>query len=457
MQAHVMKKILIAVFCLSTAALLCGTMSSCRKAEKAATPLSIPQKDAEFFHADNDIAMTVRSLADALQVGEPLDSAEYDFEGILTDGQGSPLYTDVQGAPGLWEIDVLDKSNVMIRNVYLGDLLPLDLQNYILQSLRIGEGERLDFTAHDAVSDDETEIVVYDCKGVYLRFEVRAGIAPNGLEGPLLSIIMSSDPRPGSKHEKTCRLKSGKGHKLHVGLAVVDRLHGVAHFLSGLLQSPPDCGKGLLRSVVVLRKMTEENIFQVGVDYFLKESGCMGVVHMADFSLYSCFQVFGVSSEPQHLKVVVGLDDQIIGSAHIEACTLGDLSKVGRKHEAHPRKLNGESHVVGPVVRHFKGRYFQIGDFERNLLEYRLMIVFEALRDAMAFQYPVDYAVCAVETQVLVIAKKRVDVSDMIGMVVGQKDGHHFFISIPLALSVDSMTSAFRPASIIMPPLGVPI
>ena len=32
----------------------------------------------------------------------------------------------------------------MIRNVYLGDLLPLDLQNYILQSLRIGEGERLD-------------------------------------------------------------------------------------------------------------------------------------------------------------------------------------------------------------------------------------------------------------------------------------------------------------------------
>ena len=69
----------------------------------------------------------------------------------------------------------------MIRNVYLGDLLPLDLQNYILQSLRIG-GERLDFTAHDAVSDDETEIVVYDCKGVYLRFEVRPESHPMGLK-----------------------------------------------------------------------------------------------------------------------------------------------------------------------------------------------------------------------------------------------------------------------------------
>ncbi len=63
----------------------------------------------EYFHADNDIAMTVRSLADAIKVGEPLDSTEYDFNGVLTDGQGAPLYTDVQGSPGTWIVDVLDK------------------------------------------------------------------------------------------------------------------------------------------------------------------------------------------------------------------------------------------------------------------------------------------------------------------------------------------------------------
>ena len=158
------------------------------------TVREVKRTDQTGYHADNDIAMTMRSIADALKVGEPLDSAEYDFEGILTDGQGSPLYTDVQGSPGLWQIDVLDKKNVMIRNLYLGDLLPLDLQTYILQTLRIPAECKVDFVAHDAVSDDETEIELYDCEGVWLRFEVRSGMAPNGLEGPMLNIIMSADP-----------------------------------------------------------------------------------------------------------------------------------------------------------------------------------------------------------------------------------------------------------------------
>lgn len=170
----------------------------CRKQERPVATVSVPREDVYDFHADNDIAMTVRSLADAIKVGEPLDSTEYDFEGVLTDGQGAPLYTDVQGSPGLWKVDVLDRRSVTIYNIYLGDLLPLDLQSYILQSLRIDEGSRIDFTAHEAVSDEETEISVYDCGGVYLRFEVRAGIAPNGIEGPLLNIIMSADPPVGA-------------------------------------------------------------------------------------------------------------------------------------------------------------------------------------------------------------------------------------------------------------------
>jgi len=172
-------------------------VSSCGKPEKKNQNGITAQSGPEYFHADNDIAMTVRSIADALKVGEPLDSAEYDFEGVLTDGQGAPLYTDVQGSPGIWVVDVLDKRNVIIRNLYLGDLLPLDLQSYILQSLRISENNRLDFIAHEAVDDDETDIAVYDCGGIFLRFEVRAGIAPNGIEGPQLSIIMSSDPPVG--------------------------------------------------------------------------------------------------------------------------------------------------------------------------------------------------------------------------------------------------------------------
>ncbi|MEZ3532893.1 MAG: hypothetical protein K1V90_07465 [Muribaculaceae bacterium] len=172
-------------------------LNSCGQSSKSDVSNTEDSEATEYFHADNDIAMTVRSLADAIKVGEPLDSTEYDFNGVLTDGQGAPLYTDVQGSPGTWIVDVLDKKNVIIRNLYLGDLLPGDLEAYILQSLRLNESHKMSFTAHDAVNDEETQISVYDFNGGYLRFEIRAAIAPNGLEGPLLTIFMSADPPAG--------------------------------------------------------------------------------------------------------------------------------------------------------------------------------------------------------------------------------------------------------------------
>lgn len=143
------------------------------------------------FHADYDIAMTLRSVADALRVGEPLDSTEYDFEGILTDGQGHPLYTDIQGAPGEWQIDVTTPTSVVIRNIYLGDLLPKDLEAYIAGMLDLSQKDVVSTSEFD--DDAETELTVYSFDGGYLRFETRAAIAPNGLEGPLMSIIATKD------------------------------------------------------------------------------------------------------------------------------------------------------------------------------------------------------------------------------------------------------------------------
>lgn len=174
------------------------TVISCGGASKKESS-SDSLQDSEEFHADNDIAMTIRSIADAIKVGEPLDSTEYDFQGVLTDGQGAPLYTDVQGSPGIWVVDVLDKRNATIRNLYLGDLLPNDLQTYILQSLSLYGASPIDIENDDATEYDDTSIQVYDFGGGYLRFEIRAGIAPNGLEGPLLTIILSADAPSGLK------------------------------------------------------------------------------------------------------------------------------------------------------------------------------------------------------------------------------------------------------------------
>lgn len=167
----------------------CGSKSTPKDVDSVVLYTPVTQH----YHADNDIAMTVRSIADAIKVGEPLDSTEYDFNGVLTDGQGSPLYTDVQGAPGLWVVDIIDKASATIKNVYLGDLLPGDLQTYILQSLRLSEEQQVDFTLSESANDDETEIEIYNFGDGYLRFETRSGIAPNGLEGPLLTIVMSNE------------------------------------------------------------------------------------------------------------------------------------------------------------------------------------------------------------------------------------------------------------------------
>lgn len=147
----------------------------------------------EEYHADNDIAMIVRSIADAMRSGEPIDTLDYNMEGVLTDGEGHPLYTDVQGTPGIWTVDVVSPSSVVIRNVYLGDLLPDDLEKYIATSLNLTDSDRIQSTEFD--NDEEASLVVYDLKDAgYLRLETRAAVAPNGLEGPLMSIIATKTP-----------------------------------------------------------------------------------------------------------------------------------------------------------------------------------------------------------------------------------------------------------------------
>ena len=145
----------------------------------------------EEYHADHDIAMTIRSVADAISVGEPLDTADYNFDGILTDGMGHPLYTDLQGNPGRWDVDVLSPTSVAVKNVDLGDLLPDDLEVYITGSMGMSEDNIV--ASKELDDQDDTRITVYAFRGGFLRFERRKGVSPNGLEGSLMRILASSE------------------------------------------------------------------------------------------------------------------------------------------------------------------------------------------------------------------------------------------------------------------------
>ncbi len=142
------------------------------------------------YHADHDIAMTLRSITDALQMNEPLDTAEYNYEGVLTDGEGRPLYTDIQGTPGEWEVKVVTPDMVVMRNLFLGDLLPDHLMNYITSTLNLSEQNMVQNTE---IASDDIETVVYDMNGVLVKLETRPAVAPNGLEGTLMYITASND------------------------------------------------------------------------------------------------------------------------------------------------------------------------------------------------------------------------------------------------------------------------
>ncbi len=145
------------------------------------------------FHADNDIAMATRSIADAIGLGEPLDSTQYDFEGVLTDGLGTPLYTDIQGAPGKWQIEVLNPKMATIRNVNIGDLLPDYLENYLASELNLDTNAALEeLGREEGADDDDLDVKIYNIDNGTLRIETRQAAAANGVEGPLMRITLTA-------------------------------------------------------------------------------------------------------------------------------------------------------------------------------------------------------------------------------------------------------------------------
>lgn len=148
--------------------------------------LDVETPEESMFHADNDIAMTVCSIVDAIRVGERLDSADYGFTGILTDGQGTPLYTDIEGNPGEWNVKVISGDEARICNLNLGDLMTEDLRNYIVNALNLNSADLV--TAYVNPADEQEFIWLYDIGDVQVAFSETSVKTPADLEGIIMSI-----------------------------------------------------------------------------------------------------------------------------------------------------------------------------------------------------------------------------------------------------------------------------
>ena len=186
----------------SVASLALGTWScnskgdddSMRDCVVAQPPVALEDSEGDdIFVADNDIAMTVRSVADAINVGEPIDSLDYSFKGILTDGTGMPLFTDIEGLPGEWEVEVISPSVVQIRNVNSGDLISEDLVGYISAALQLGDADVLQLISERETSSGKVTVFSFG-KGT-LTVETSPNDSRDLEAGDRILITMRADRR----------------------------------------------------------------------------------------------------------------------------------------------------------------------------------------------------------------------------------------------------------------------
>lgn len=173
---------LAATVLLAALVLLCGCGTGNNRADSDTTRKA-EAKPAP-FHADNDIAMVVRSLTDALAVGEKFDPKQYDFTGPLTDGSGAPLYIDSLDNPGEWKVKVLGPATATIYNTKSGDLVASDLAKYITSCLNLS-----DQNVVDANRTPEGEKVVYGLKRGYMRIE---SPGEQGLAGCRITVTVAA-------------------------------------------------------------------------------------------------------------------------------------------------------------------------------------------------------------------------------------------------------------------------
>lgn len=163
------------------------------------SPQQASSPDPEPFHTSYDIAMRVRSVAAAINEGESIDSTDYNFSGVLTDGMGAPIFTDFEGMPGQWEVDVINSKEVKIRNIGTGDLIPGSLMEYVTASINSSAAgdDDPELRMVNKYESGDTTIEKYTYGHTEIEVETCPETLPTGEVGPRLEITLRYDTIPG--------------------------------------------------------------------------------------------------------------------------------------------------------------------------------------------------------------------------------------------------------------------
>ena len=107
--------------------------------------------------------------------------------------------------------------------------------------------------------------------------------------------------------------------------------------------------------IVFLTQMAEPHMLETLCHVLGKGYTAILVAEMARYIHYPFLKMCGIRTVLEHLLVVVGLDDEIVGIGDMGLYLGGNLARVGDNAEGDAVVLYLESHIVGTVVGHSEG------------------------------------------------------------------------------------------------------
>ena len=151
-------------------------------------------------------------------------------------------------------------------------------------------------------------------------------------------------------------------------------------------------------------------------------------------------EIFGIGAGGQHGRIVVGLNHEVVGFAHVEVGAFGDAAQICSHHYVVRSVGDVVSGIVGAVVHHLECQQREVADGERVFLVYGVVIVLDAVGDGMAAKQAVERTWRAEHLHVAVFAQKGVDVAHVIAVVVCKGYPLHGFHVYAVAVQlVDNM------------------
>ena len=125
-----------------------------------------------------------------------------------------------------------------------------------------------------------------------------------------------------------------------------------------------DGGESQLRLVVLLTEVAQPYVFEAAGKVLSQGKGTLHVAQMAVSVPDAVFEIAWIGTSLEHLRVVVGLYYQVVGTADELLHLVGYGAYIREQTEYNTVSLNQITHIVGAVVRHVKGSDAEVANVE---------------------------------------------------------------------------------------------